>query len=66
MGGFSIAELGRYAIARSNIAVVLNDLSAIKARIAETAACDEEWQVYVDGVFEEIESLLGEALEDLK
>ena len=57
---------GRLALARNNIALALSDLGMVRARVAETAACDGEWDGYVAKVFSAQERLLREALEALK
>ena len=60
----AIAE-GRLALARNNIGLALEDLGAVRARVAESN-CDNEWDDYIGKVFSAQERLLREALEALK
>ena len=60
----TIAE-GRLALARDNIEAALSDLGAVRARVAELAFCDDEWNGYIGGVFDGQERLLREALRAL-
>ena len=55
---------GRIALAKSNIRLALEDLGAVRARVAE-GEWDDEWQEYVEKVFSGQERLLREALQAL-
>lgn len=55
---------GRIALAKSNIRLALEDLGAVRARVAESN-CDDEWDDYIGKVFSEQERLLREALDAL-
>ena len=57
---------GRLALARNNIETALSDLGAVRARVAELAFCDDEWNGYIGKVFDGQERLLREALEALQ